>query len=131
MQASRFVAVMEIDDSIRQMLVKLARRSNARVTRFSPSLPTDWRPGQVRNPNGVLDDYFTDTAAWNLIAASLESGHLVEVVTLRKPPGRKGYVLHVDLERGDPPIYIKLQLGSGKIIGRSFHYSNEPIPSKD
>jgi hypothetical protein len=27
----------------------------------------------------------------------------------------------------DGEIYIKLQLGSGKIIGRSFHYSTRDI----
>ena len=115
---------MEIDDSTRSMLVTLARRSRARITRFSSSRPTDWRPGKVRNPSGVLDNYFTDPAAWELIATKLEQGHPVEVVVLRKPKDKKGYVLKVDLGCGDPIIYIKLQLGSGVIIGRSFHYSN-------
>ena len=27
------------------------------------------------------------------------------------------------LDGDDPPVYVKLQLGSGKVIGRSFHYS--------
>ena len=71
----------------------------------------------------MLDNYFTDPAAWELIAAKLEEGHPVEVVVLRKPKDKLGYVLKVDLGGGDPLIYIKLQVGSGKIIGRSFHYS--------
>ena len=36
--------------------------------------------------------------------------------------------IRVDPRR--PPVYVKLQLGAGKIIGRSFHYS-EPEELKD
>ena len=53
----------------------------------------------------------------------LEDGHPVEVMRLDKPPGAKGYVMKIDIEPDRPKLYIKLQLGSGKIIGRSFHYS--------
>ena len=35
------------------------------MTAFSYDRPTDWRPGQVRNPAGVLDTHFTDAAAWS------------------------------------------------------------------
>jgi hypothetical protein len=104
-------------------LVVLARRRNARVTAFSYDRPTDWRPGQVRNPAGVLDTHFTDAAAWELIASRIENGHVLEVVQLEKPPGARGYVMKIDVEPGQPRLYVKLQLGSGKIIGRSFHYS--------
>ena len=31
--------------------------------------------------------------------------------------------MKIDIEPGQPRLYVKLQLGSGKIIGRSFHYS--------
>ena len=117
---------MSVSDSIRRELALLARRSSARFTDFSASMPTDWRPQQVRNPWGVLDEYFTEAAAWELIAAKLEDGHPVEVVALRKPPGRKGYVMEISLGDDDPPAYVKLQLGSGKVIGRSFHYSEHP-----
>lgn len=114
---------MSIDESIRRQLVVLARRSRARSDEFSPNRPTDWRPQEVRNPAGTLDLYFTKTTAWEFIASHLESGHPVEVITLRQPPGATGYVMEIDVEDGQPPIYIKLQLGSGRIIGRSFHYS--------
>ena len=117
---------MSVDDAIRKQLVLLARRSSARVTAFSASAPTDWRPQQVRNPSGVLDDYFTEAAAWELIAAKLEEGHPVEEVALRRPPGRKGYVMKIPLGVDDPPVYVKLQLGAGTVIGRSFHYSEYP-----
>ena len=114
---------MDVDETTRHQLGVLARRKNARVTEFTCDRPTDWRPGQVRNPAGVLDTHFTDAAAWELIASRIENGHDLEVVELEKPPGARGYVMKIDLEQGQPQLYIKLQLGSGKIIGRSFHYS--------
>lgn len=77
----------------------------------------------MRNPEGTLNPYFTDTTAWEFIASRLESGHPVETVTLRQPPGATAYVMKIHVEVGQPEIYIKLQLGSGQIIGRSFHYS--------
>ncbi len=46
-----------------------------------------------------------------------------EVVELKKPSGAKGYLMKIDMEPKMPKLYVKLQLGSGKIIGRSFHYA--------
>ena len=112
-----------IDESTRHQLVVLARRKHARVTEFSRARPTNWRPGEVRDQNGMLASHFTDASAWELIASTLESGHEVETVELWKPPGATGYVMMIDLEPSHAPLYVKLQLGSGKIIGRSFHYS--------
>lgn len=112
-----------IGDDIRQQLVVLARRSRARITEFRRDRPTEWRPQQVRNPDGVIASHFSDAEAWELIASRLERGHPVEVVELHNPPGAVGYVMMVDLGVDDPPIYVKLQLGAGRIIGRSFHYS--------
>lgn len=114
---------MSIDESTRRQLIVLARRPSARVKEFSPDRPTDWQPKQVRNPEGMLDSHYTDAAAWDLIASRLEAGHDVETVELRKPEGKRGYVMKIALEMEQPLLYVKLQLGSGKIIGRSFHYS--------
>ena len=114
---------MALSAETRHQLVVLARRKQARVTEFSSDRPTDWRPGQVRNPAGLLDTHFTDAAAWELIASRLEDGHPVETVELRQPAGATGYVMKIDIEPGYLKLYVKLQLGSGKIIGRSFHYS--------
>lgn len=115
--------MMEPSQSTRDQLAILARRSRARVTEFSPKRPIDWRPEQVRNPNGVLDTHFTDAAARELIATLIDEGHPIEMVELNKPKGAIGYVMKINLEPRQPQLYIKLQLGSGKIIGRSFHYS--------
>lgn len=113
---------MSIDDSIRHQLVILVRRG-ARSSEFTSGRPTDWRPGDVPNPDGVLLPYFDDASAWELIASRLESGHEVETVILDRPPGKTGYVMKVDLDPKRPRIYVKLELGSGEVIGRSFHDS--------
>jgi hypothetical protein len=77
----------------------------------------------VPNPNGLLLPYFDDDSAWELIASSLESGHHVETMTLDKPSGKTGYVMKIDLNPARSRVYVKLQLGSGVVIGRSFHES--------
>ena len=113
---------MSVDDSIRHQLVTLVRRG-ARTTGFTRERPTDWRPGEVPNPNGLLLPYFDDDSAWELIASSLEDGHDVETITLDQPPDKRGYVMKIALSPGRPPLYVKLQLGRGEVIGRSFHES--------
>lgn len=114
---------MDVDEATRHHLVVLARRRNARRTEFSRESPTDWRPAQVRNPDGLFENHFTDVTAWELIASKIEAGHPLETIHLDKPPGAKGYVMKIDIEPGQPQLYIKLQLRSGQIVGRSFHYS--------
>ncbi len=101
----------------------LASWKSSRITAFTSALPTVWNPGQVRNPDGILDTHFTDASAWEFIAARIEGGQPIEIVTVYKPGGATGYVMKIDLEPNRPQLYSKLQLGSGKIIGRSFHYS--------
>ena len=114
---------MSIDDSIRRQLVILSRRARARDTAFSPRRPTEWQPWQVVDPHGAFETHFTEPGAWELIASELEAGHDVEVVRLRQPPGQKAYVMKIKLDDVNPLLYVKLQLGAGKVIGRSFHYS--------
>ena len=112
-----------IDESTRHELAVLAKRPHARTSAFTRERPSDWRPGQVRNPNGILDDHFTESTAWELIAERLETGEHVELIDLRQPRGARGYVMRIDLGSELPKLYVKLQLGSGGIFGRSFHYS--------
>ena len=115
---------VSIDAETRRQLIVLARRKRARVVEFTPSRPSEWRPGEVANPQGVFDDYFTTQSAWEFIASKLQEEHEVEVVSLRQPPGAKGYVMHIEAEAGHPPVYVKIELGAGKVYGRSFHYSD-------
>lgn len=111
-----------IDALIRHHLASLARRRRNR----SLGWPRDWRPGQVRNPNAVLDDFncFTLDSAWEFIASRLEDGEDVEVIDMKEPRGAgKGYVMKIDVESDDGRrLYVKVQLGQGKIVGRSSHY---------
>lgn len=111
-------------DVPRNELAVLARRKSARITEFRRERPTDWRPSQVSNPDGLLDAYYTDESAWELIASKIEEGQPIEMVELSRPPGRTGYVMLIELGSDAPaPVYVKLELGSGRIYGRSFHYS--------
>ena len=112
-----------INAETRRQLALLARRPGARTSAFDRSAPTDWRPTEVRDPEGGFSPFFTDAAAWELIADKLEEEHEVEVVELRKPPGAKGYVMKIDLGPDVPTLYVKLQLRGGQVVGRSFHYS--------
>jgi putative zinc finger/helix-turn-helix YgiT family protein len=84
-------------------------------------MPSDWRPQQVRDPRSR--QYFTPNGAWEFITECLEAGQGLEEVLLQKPEGKTGYVMQVDVGSDRPLLYIKLQLGSGAVIGRSFHYS--------
>ena len=119
--------LMKISDSLRKQLVNLARKAETRSAAWTQDSPTDWRPQTVRKPGVSADRYFTDQTAWDWIANQLESGCEVFEVELRKPRGKKGYVLESLLDPSEPPLYVKLELQSRKVIGRSFHYSYKPI----
>lgn len=107
---------------IRRQLVVLCQRKKARTSEWSINCPTEWQPTAVTDPQSGSP--FTDAGAWEFVAEKLEDGSELEQVLLEKPPGSTGYVLKVPL--GDRQLYVKLQLGAGKVIGRSFHYSTEP-----
>lgn len=113
--------IQEISQSIRKDLAERARRKGTRTYEWTKDRPTDWRPYTVRNP--LSDDYFTNEGAWDFIADLLDRGHPVEIITLEKPPGKTGYVICVECEADQPPLYIKLELGRSVVYGRSFHYS--------
>ena len=113
----------DINAETRRQLAQLARSERTRTIAFSLDQPTDWRPTEVRRPEGGYLPYFTHAAAWELVAERLDEGHEVEVVKLRKPPGAKGYVMKIDLGPDMPTLYVKLQLRRGQVVGRSFHYS--------
>jgi len=107
-------------DAVRRELAVLCRRAWC----CELGWPRDWAPGSVVDPNDPDQQVFTERGAWEFVADLLEAGHPIQEIELDKPPGKKGYVLGASAGQGRPEIYIKLQLGSGKVIGRSFHYSN-------
>jgi hypothetical protein len=108
---------------IRRELARLAGSKRTRQTAFTEEFPTDWRPLQVRNPRTAT--YFTEPGAREFIVELITTGHPIEVVILERPEGKKGYVLITAGCQGSPDIYIKLQLGSGVVRGRSFHPSSK------
>lgn len=115
---------MPIPDLTRKALASLARDKKTRTTVFTKQQPTEWRPYEVTNQGASAEyiPYFSDESAWNFVADLLDSGHEVEPIPLEKPPGAIGYVMHIATEPGQVGIYVKLQLGQGTVIGRSFHY---------
>ena len=116
---------MVIDEETRRQLAVRARSTKTRSSEFRPGRPTDWRPEQVHNPAGVLGPWFSDSAAWDLIATKLEEGHPVETLELTQPRGRTGYVMKIDVGQ-ERLLYVKVQFEGKRIIGRSFHYSEHP-----
>jgi hypothetical protein len=56
----------------------------------------------------------------------IEIGTEIEVVELTQPPGKKGYVMSLPSHDPTTPLYVKLQLSSSFVIGRSFHYTIRP-----
>jgi hypothetical protein len=111
--------------SIRHQLGLLCRRKGARTSAWTAEKPTQWQPNSVINPQDGQP--FTDAGAWEFVADHLDSGHPITPVVLENPPGKVAYELVVSI--GDSELYVKLELGSGRVIGRSFHYSERPRPS--
>jgi len=114
---------MEPIDAVRHELAVLAGRKESRVVGWSKGMPSEWNPEQVKNPE--TGQYFTLNSAWQFTADLLRAGQPLEEITLAEPAGKRAYVMQVKLEGGSPELYIKLQLGGGVVIGRSFHYSRE------
>ena len=100
----------------------LARRPWARSSAFTPERPTKWQPNTVLDPE--TGHPFTLSGAWDFIATCAEQGQRIEVVSLRKPAGAKAYVMKVWLEANRRRLYVKVELLSGGILGRSFHESD-------
>ena len=109
-------------DVVRKKMLNLleARKVDAG---WSEKQPVDWRPVSVTHPDPNVNMAFTDKSCWYFIEQLLLDRHPIEVIALEKPPGEKGYVMLVETQPGSPDIYIKLQIGKDKLIGRSFHYS--------
>ena len=109
---------MTVPDNIRQELVRLCSREGTRRSEFSRKAPTKWHPQQARDPS--TGESYTPFAAWERVHAELKSGCELEAIVLDKPPGKTGYVFHFEDGAGKL-IYVKLQILSGFVMGRSFH----------
>jgi hypothetical protein len=111
-------ALMPADlPSIRHQLAVLARRKRARVI----DRPNRWRPHEVICPE--TGEPYTDAGAWEFIADLLEQGHELEESPQEQPAGVTAYVMHVSIAA--ETLYIKVRLGTGCILGRSFHRSDK------
>lgn len=112
---------MPIGENIRQELIRLASSSRTRTSKFTREAPCDWRPQNVLDPS--TGEPFTDVGAWHFIVDCLT--HLtceeIDMIVLDRPPGKSGYVLIRPGAHGRPSIYIKLDIISGAVRGRSFH----------
>lgn len=111
---------MTVPEQIRGDLARLASSRRTRVEVFSKKLPTHWAPYELRHPQ--TGETFTIESSWEFIAELLKSNHPIEIMKLKIPPDKTGYVMKT-FGYGGVPIYIKLQMGSGVVIGRSFHIS--------
>ncbi len=104
--------------SIRHQLLVLVRQKKKRKL----DEPRDWRPYEVLDPE--TNQPFTTTGVWEYITQILEEeNHPLEEVVQENPLGKKAYVMFVEM--GEKNLYIKLRLGTGCVLGRSFHYSEE------
>ena len=112
---------MAISDDIRQNLARRCKSKRTRTSEFREEAPTQWQPRTLRDPRSP-NSPFTDEGAWEFVATALEAGVDVEVVELRQPPGKRGYTMTLNGYQAQK-IYVKLQLGPSKVIGRSFHES--------
>jgi len=104
---------------LRPEIVKLSRDPRNRYNTHSPSLPCDWAPGTILNPESDMP--FTEAGAWGLICDLLAGSHPFTQVNLRVPPVCKAYETTHRLRPNLPLIYIKIQLYKGKVYCRSFH----------
>lgn len=103
--------------SVRHQFATLARRKKARVL----DKPNKWRPYEVICPETGTP--FTEAVAWEFIAELLDQGEPLEEVPQEQPPGVTAYAMQVAL--AGETLYIKVRLGAGCILGRSFHYSDK------
>jgi hypothetical protein len=115
-----------IPPALRKQLSQMCRSRRTREADFSEEAPCEWTPTAVTDP--ATGTAFTDEGAWTFIADLLDKGHHVDIVTLRKPAGKTGYVMIAQGVPARAQIYIKLQMLGNRVRGRSFHISNTNAP---
>jgi hypothetical protein len=109
-------------DEARRELARMARRKECRIVEWTHVRPCDWRPTQVVNPESGLP--FTDVRAWEYIADLLDANHPLTEIALEQPANEVAYTMTVSLGPNVPELYVKLQFLRGRVLGRSFHYSD-------
>jgi len=112
-----------VSDEIKSRLAALCCSRRTRNRDFLPSRPCDWRSTGMTDPRS--GEVFTEDGAWKYVAEMIERGVQIEIIELDQPPGKTGYTMLLPSHDPKSPIYVKLQLGSGVVIGRSFHYSEK------
>ncbi|HEY6254396.1 MAG TPA: hypothetical protein VIY51_01240 [Xanthobacteraceae bacterium] len=111
---------MAVSASIRTRLAAFAQSKRTRLVEFTRRSPSRWQPRQFTDPRS--GQAFTDQSAWEYIVDHLQSGIPIEEKRLEKPPGAKGYVIHLP-GANKRKIYVKLQICGDHVKGRSFHES--------
>ncbi len=99
----------------------MARLCQSRKTRreaFTTKQPTEWKPSDAID--AATQQPCTLDGSWRMVEAYLLGTGAIKAVLLKRPPGRTGYWFHMYDHDGNR-IYVKLQMGSGLIFGRSFH----------
>ena len=106
---------------MRRQLIALIQKRR-RTTQQTRERPARLGFHEIRHPES---GYWLDRrTVWDVIVELLESNVPLEQVSLRKPPGTKGWVFKARLTRDGPLIYVKLQIVSGVTVAlRSFHRS--------
>jgi hypothetical protein len=110
-------------DATDQDRAQLSERASSRRTRtsaFSPRAPTKWHPTSLLHP--ATGEPFTEDNCWSFVAEAIDAGAPIEVIELKRPAGKRGFVLKLAGHEG-VTIYVKLQLLSEAVLGRSFHES--------
>jgi hypothetical protein len=107
-------------DGIRSQIALLCRRRHCRS--IARNLPCRWYPTTVINQSTGLP--YNDGGAFEAIAEAIDRGVPMTTVVLREPPGKTAYEMLIPQIGGRGPIYVKVQLGAGQVLARSFHYSD-------
>ena len=115
--------MVDASDQDRAQLSKRASSRKTRLSTFSPHAPTKWHPTSLLDPS--TGEPFTEDSCWLFVAAAIDAGEAIEVIELKKPAGKRGFVMKLAGHQ-TTIIYVKLQLLSDKVLGRSFHESHGP-----
>lgn len=110
---------MAVPEEIRRRLAAFASSRRTRNREFTRDRPCDWQATGLTDPRSKVP--FTDDGAWEYIAEQIIAGVEIEVIELEHPPGKRGYVMKLPSANTQIAIYVKLQISSNCVFGRSFH----------